>query len=139
MTAKEMFEDAGYFYDKITNQIIVFETWYDGFSKMHHNEILKFKKISDMLIAKAKKEIILNFDKEIDVKLFQAINKQLEEFGWNNDIKYYKNQSKRLKQQIDEAIEKLDFIDEAIENDLLDIMLCITKINNAIDILKSRS
>lgn len=82
MTAKEMFEELGYFYDKKRNQIVIFETWYNGFSEMHHNEILRFKNIGNRRIIQPKKEIILNFNEEIDIKLFKAINKQIEELGW---------------------------------------------------------
>jgi len=33
MTAKEMFEKLGYFYDKKGDKIVIFETWYNGFSE----------------------------------------------------------------------------------------------------------
>lgn len=82
MTAKEMFEELGYFYDNKGNKIVIFETWYNGFSEMHHTEILRFKNICNRWVLQPKKEIILDFNKEIDIKLFNAINKQIEELGW---------------------------------------------------------
>ena len=38
--------------------------------------------------------------------------------------------------KIDKTIEKLSFIDESIEKGNLNIFLCITKINKALEILK---
>lgn len=86
MSAKEMFEDAGFFYDKTPSKIVIFETWYNGLGELHHDEIMRFKNIDNKwwkLIPK--KEIILNFNREIDIKLFKAINKQVEELGWLDD------------------------------------------------------
>lgn len=47
------------------------------------------------------------------------------------DLKYIE----QLEQIIREAKEKLSFIDKALEEDTLNTMLCITKINKAIEIL----
>ena len=49
------------------------------------------------------------------------------------------NQVKQLQQRIDKAIEKLSFIDKALEEDILNIPLCIVKINNSINIFKGDS
>lgn len=86
MSAKEMFEELGYHYDKTSNKIVIFETRYNGFNEMYVDEIIRFKNIDNKwwkLIPQ--KEIVLNFNKEIDVKLFKAINKQVEELGWLDD------------------------------------------------------
>lgn len=82
MSAKEMFEEAGYFYDKALNKIVIFETWYDTYGELHHSEVMRFKNIDNKwwrLIPK--KKIVLDFSEEIDIKLFKAINKQVEELG----------------------------------------------------------
>lgn len=57
-------------------------------------------------------------------------------------IKELQQENKQLKEQlqqseevIQEAIEKLSFIDDALEKDILNVPLCITKINKAIHIL----
>ncbi len=81
--AKEMFEELGFHYDKTASKIVIFEIWYDGLNNLHHSEFIRFKNVDNKwwkLIPK--KEIILNFDKDIDIKLFKAINKQVEELGW---------------------------------------------------------
>lgn len=81
MTAKEMFEKLGYFYDKKGDKIVIFETWYNGFSELHHNEILRFEKKNKWcLVPKEKLSLIIN--NEININLFKAINKQVEELGW---------------------------------------------------------
>lgn len=82
-SAKEMFEELGYHYDKTSKQIVIFETWYNGFSELHHQELMRFKNIDSKwwkLIPK--RELVLNFNKEIDINLFKAINKQIEELWW---------------------------------------------------------
>lgn len=80
MTAKEMFENLGYFYDKKGDKIVVFETWYNGFSELHHNEILRFKKDTKWHLI-PKDNLSLTIKSEIDINLFKAINKQIEELG----------------------------------------------------------
>lgn len=47
--------------------------------------------------------------------------------------------NKELKSRIDKAIEKLSFIDNALEEDILSGFLCIVKINNTIKILRGDS
>lgn len=83
MTAKEMFEELGYYYRKTNNEIIVFEVWQNGLSELHHNEILRFKKY-DRKWWELQPKKILHFDlkNDINIKLFKAINKQIEELGW---------------------------------------------------------
>ena len=83
MTAKEMFEKLGYFYDDKENKIVIFRTWYNGYNEMKHEEICRFVKINNSWTFRHKKEIILKFNHGIDVELFKAINKQVEELGWN--------------------------------------------------------
>lgn len=83
MTAKEMFEEAGYFYDRCDNYIIIFETWLSGCNELKQNEILRFEFI-DKKKWYLKPKRILRFDLKntIDIKLLKAINKQIEELGW---------------------------------------------------------
>lgn len=86
MSAKEMFEELGFHYDKTNTKIVIFETWYNGFGELHLDEFIRFKNTNNKwwrLIPK--KEIILNLNKDIDIKLFKAINKQVEELGWLDD------------------------------------------------------
>jgi len=83
MTAKEMFEKLGYFYDKKGDKIVIFETWYNGFSELHHNEILRFEKKSKWHLV-PKGDLLLTIKDEVDLNLFKAINKQVEELGWND-------------------------------------------------------
>lgn len=59
----------------------------------------------------------------ITVKSLQQENQQL------------KDQLQQSEEVIEKAIEKLSFIDDALEKDILNVPLCITKINKAIDIL----
>ena len=73
MTAKEMFEELGYTY--CPNE--------EHFSL---NAIIVYRK--------GLKSIYFDFDKTIDIdgkiidmKLLKAINKQIEELGWNNENK----------------------------------------------------
>lgn len=80
MSAREMFEEVGYFYNKTSNRISIFETWYD-FGELKNQEILRFEKCNKGWVFNPKKEITLNFKDEIDIKLFNAINKQVEELG----------------------------------------------------------
>ena len=73
MTAKEMFEELGFNYFEYDNQIAYEQeirgydddTYYVGITFD-----LKYKDIKDTY-------------SEIDMKLLKAINKQVEELGWN--------------------------------------------------------
>lgn len=86
-SAKELFEEAGYFYDRHGNEIIIFETWLNGSSELRHNEILRFKLIDEMWWKlQFSKNLCLNFESSIDIKLFKAINKQIEEIEHANEI-----------------------------------------------------
>lgn len=64
-----------------------------------------------------------------DYPYFQNRYMILEE---NQQLKDKLQQSEEV---IQKAIEKLSFIDDALEKDILNVPLCITKINKAIDIL----
>jgi len=86
MSAKEMFEDLGYHYDKTSNKIVIFEVWFHSSGEIYHEEILRFIKIGGIWILKPKKGIILRFNKQFDIRLFKAINKQIEELGGWNDV-----------------------------------------------------
>ena len=81
MTAKEMFEELGYFYDRKATQIIIFSTWVNGFDEIKLEEIMRFVKYDKNKIFK-NKGLKLDFKKEFDIKLFKAINKQIEELGF---------------------------------------------------------
>lgn len=69
-SAKEMFEELGfkYEYNKIANQICVYGTKNDD---------------SFLWIYLDRK--IFDFNNEIDMNLFKAIQKQIEELGWLNE------------------------------------------------------
>lgn len=59
-------------------------------------------------------------------------------------IKYVKDNYKQetledYKSRIEKTTEKLSFIDEALENDTLNVPLCIAKINSALNILQNGS
>lgn len=59
-------------------------------------------------------------------------------------IKYVKDNYKQetledYKSRVEKATEKLSFIDEALENDTLNVPLCIAKINSALNILQNGS
>ena len=56
-----------------------------------------------------------------------------------NEIGNLQQENKELKSRIDKAIEKLSFIDNALEDDILSGFLCIVKINNTIKILRGDS
>lgn len=59
----------------------------------------------------------------------------LENTMQHNQINYLKEQLQQSDEIIENAIEKLSFIDDTLEKDILNVPLCITKINKAIDIL----
>lgn len=86
LTAREMFEELGYFYDKHYDCIIVFETWLDGFGELQYREIIRFNLIDKKRwVFKPMKRLTLNLKNEFSINLFKAINKQIEELEGNND------------------------------------------------------
>lgn len=86
MTAKEMFEELGYIYDKHRDCIIVFETWLNGFNELQYREIVRFNLINKKRwVFKPMKTITLNLKNEFSIKVFKAINKQIEELESNNE------------------------------------------------------
>ena len=70
MTAREMFEKLGYEYEES----------YDGslidYYKKHNNLNL------ELLFNKEKETFCMTYVVDVDVKLLQAINKQIEELEW---------------------------------------------------------
>lgn len=78
MTAKEMFEDLGFYLDIETNDEIVV------YSKNKFNNTT-FGFIGARTITFDKEMEIIYFDDvgEVSLLLLQAINKQVEELGWN--------------------------------------------------------
>ena len=83
-TAKEMFEELGYFYKNTGNQIIIFEIWQDGFSELYNKEILRFTK-NERKKWYLKPHNTLRIEYDIPVNLLSAINKQVEELGWDKE------------------------------------------------------
>lgn len=73
MSAKEMFKKIGY--KEIENNAE--EITYEGKIKINDWE----RELSSITFWLNEK--LLDFDNYIDVKLLQAINKQVEELGWN--------------------------------------------------------
>ena len=84
MSAKEMFEELGYFYKNYGNEIIIFEIWENGFHELKHNEILRFSKNAKERLY-LKPHNVLKIECDIPVNLLKAINKQIEELGWFNE------------------------------------------------------
>lgn len=78
MSAKEMFEKLGY---KETENDIYFLKYYKPYRLQHDKEI-KFHKLDKTFTVKDDNGI--NY-KWIDMEELKAINKQIEELGWNND------------------------------------------------------
>jgi hypothetical protein len=73
MSAKEMFEELGYEQDTKNNVIYYFK-------KIH---IPKSCIVYSINFITDKKEIFIS--KNIDMEELKAINKQVEELGWNNE------------------------------------------------------
>jgi len=74
MTAKEMFEKLGYKYTRYGNDI-------EFYKQFEHAEV-------KIYFADFAKTIEMSSDKDItftiDIEELQAINKQVEELGWND-------------------------------------------------------
>lgn len=86
MTAKEMFEELGYERKFVNNIKIQCE---DVILYTHKKQdlIIQFNLFSQMVVYQMKNNM-KEYDKIaifITKELIQAINKQIEELGWNND------------------------------------------------------
>lgn len=79
-SAREMFEELGYYYRNTGNQIIIFEVWQNGYSELNHNEILRFTK-EEKKRWYLRPHNVLRIEYDIPVNLLQAINKQIEELS----------------------------------------------------------
>lgn len=80
MSAKEMFEELGWYLDIETNETQV--VW----SKNKYNRYTFALIGADCITFDRKeKEIFLDGIEDISFELLQAINKQVEELGWLND------------------------------------------------------
>ena len=80
MSAKEMFENLGFYLDIETNETQV--VW----SKNKYNRYTFALIGADCITFDRKeKEIFLDGIEDISFELLQAINKQVEELGWLND------------------------------------------------------
>lgn len=77
MSAKEMFEELGYYYKVIDDEIIIFEA-YNTFGGMCINEILRFTKREKQKWY-LKPHGVLRIEWDISINLLDAINKQIEE------------------------------------------------------------
>ena len=86
MTAKEMFEELGYEYELINNTKNNCE---DVILYTHKKQelIIQFNLFSQIVVYQIK-NTMQEYNKIaifITKELIQAINKQIEELGWNND------------------------------------------------------
>lgn len=75
-------------------------------------------------LAKMKEE-----NERLKAQLFKSVN------NTNNSMELTED----YKSRCEKASDKLSFIDEALENDTLNVPLCITKINSALNILQNGS
>lgn len=80
MTAKEMFEELGYRYYKGSGVIRVDEVWKNGFGEIKSALVVEFDISEKWLHSRD-----LKFGRAIGVETYRAINKQIEELGWNNE------------------------------------------------------
>lgn len=80
MTAKEMFEKLGY---KYYEDDIYFLKYYKTY-KLSHDKEIKFHKADKTFTVKDDNGINYRW---INLKELQAINKQIEELGWNKEEK----------------------------------------------------
>ena len=80
MTAKEMFEELGYRYYKGNGIIRVDEVWKNSFGEIKSALVVEFD-ISEKWFRSKN----LKFGRYIGVETYKAINKQIEELGWNNE------------------------------------------------------
>ena len=78
MTAKEMFEELGY---KETENDIYFLKYYKP-CKLQSDKEIKFHKLDKTFTVKDDNSISHRW---INVPELQAINKQIEELGWDNE------------------------------------------------------
>ena len=76
MSAKEMFEELGFEYSKNEFSIRYYKEFRD-YDDSYTLDI-DFRLIEEKLFS----------DFEIDIRLLKAINKQVEELGWNKRVKY---------------------------------------------------
>lgn len=85
MTAKEMFEELGYKEVDEWNNIIHYEQIVD--EKLEQKHIIEFV-LNHEFISMASKFGKFRYGafNGIDIQLLKAINKQVEELNWNNDI-----------------------------------------------------
>lgn len=80
ITAKEMFEKLGYRYYKGVGIIKVDEVWKNGFGEIVSSLVVEFD-----IREKWFKSRNLKFGRKIGVEIYKAINKQIEELGWDNE------------------------------------------------------
>lgn len=66
-------------------------------------------------------------------------NKAINDYAHAIDESWYRELYDDYKSRCEKASNKLSFIDEALENDTLNVPLCITKINSALNILQNGS
>lgn len=78
MSAKKMFEQLGWYLDIETNdnQIVYSKNKFS-------NDILGFIGAKTITFDKEMESVYLNDVNDISMLLLQAINKQIEELGWN--------------------------------------------------------
>lgn len=77
MTAKEMFEELGYEYDECYFEDTLDEIYYQ--KKGEYTPQIKFS--LNHKVVRVYREG--NKSSSFDIKLLRAINKQIEELGWN--------------------------------------------------------
>lgn len=78
MSAREMFEELGYNYSKVSGNIYVEDKWLNGFNELCSKKIVIFE--THKKIFKCYRSI--HFPGEISGKLLKAIQQQIKELGW---------------------------------------------------------
>ena len=71
LKAREMFEKLGYEYEESYDKNLI------DYYKKHNNLNL------EVLFNKGEKTFCFTYVTNVDIKLLQAINQQVEELGWN--------------------------------------------------------
>jgi hypothetical protein len=83
MSAKEMFEKLGYEIDEENDREILYKMKWEISDTYYVSFNLEYKNFECFVISDSPFEPVKSF--EVDLDLLQAINKQIEELGWNNE------------------------------------------------------
>lgn len=78
--AREMFEELGYIYSKVSGNIYVEDKWLNCFNELYSKKIVIFETHKKFF----KCYHSIHFPGEISGKLFKAIQQQITELGWED-------------------------------------------------------